>query len=205
MQASSSARLGESARRALLRIARGAIARRLDRADDTRDPERVPTDTAQIDRPAGAFVTLRLPADRPGGPAGLRGCIGTLEATAPLWCAVADAAERAAFEDPRFPPLEADELERVSIHLSVIGPRRRVTHAHEIRLGIDGVVLERGPARAVFLPQVAIEQRWELGQLLEHLARKAGLDAGDWKAAELYAFETEAFSEATPRGQDAGG
>jgi AmmeMemoRadiSam system protein A len=198
MPASPSARLGVRARTTLLGIARAAIARRLDRAAGASDSARCPVEGDEIARPAAVFVTLKRD-DR------LRGCIGTLEAQAPLWRAVADTSERAAFEDPRFPPLEAAELEYVSIHLSVIGRRRRVTLPEEIRLGIDGVILERGAARAVFLPQVALEQRWGVRQLLEHLARKAGLDADAWQAAELHAFEVEAFGEASEGDQDAGG
>lgn len=187
-----STRLSEAERTALLAIARTAIAARLGREPA---PPRAPTGLARLDAPAAVFVTLKLAGAGPTERGHLRGCIGTLEASEPLWRAVAENAERAAFDDPRFPPLGDDELERIVIHLSVIRPRRRIGGAEEIRLGRDGVVLERGSRRGVFLPQVALEQGWDVGRLLEQLACKAGLGPDDWRSSELYAFESETFGE----------
>jgi hypothetical protein len=150
------------------------------------------------------FVTLKLDRPSPEYPGGLRGCIGTLEASMPLAQAVAYYAERAAFDDPRFPPLDAAELDRLTIHVSVLLSRRPLADATELRLGRDGVILERGGARSVFLPQVAVEQGWDVSRLLEQLARKAGLEPAGWRDADLFAFEAEAFGESTGD-QGAGG
>lgn len=188
--------LGVAERAVLLRVARRAIARRLGIPSGLDDPDPSAVGSAVMVEPAAVFVTLKLD--------GLRGCIGTLEASMPLLRAVEYHAERAAFDDPRFPPLDAAELDRVTIHVSVLSPPRPIASPSEIRIGRDGVILERGSARAVFLPQVAVEQRWSLDQLLEQLARKAGLAPDGFRDARLHAFEAEAFAEGGGD-QDAGG
>ena len=162
-----------------------------------------PWDPSGIDRLAPVFVTLMV-RDCMGDTDRLRGCIGTLDANLPLRQGVAEYAERAAFADPRFPPLGPAELDRVTIHVSVLGPRRSIDPG-EIRLGRDGVILEHGRFRSVFLPEVPIEQRWDVDRLLEQLSLKAGLDRTAWMAAQLWAFETEAFGDAPVDGQGAGG
>jgi AmmeMemoRadiSam system protein A len=187
----------------LLRIARQAIARRfgplpIDAVATS------PDGSSEIDRTAAVFVTLRVRDGESRAPK-LRGCIGTLEARMPLREAVAEYAVQAAFADPRFPPLERAELERLTIHLSVLGPRRPVATLLEIELGRDGVILELGRCRSVFLPEVAIEQHWDAERLLEQLARKAGLERGAWRNAQLWAFETESFEESPSLNQGAGG
>ncbi len=204
MPASSFPNLVPSVRQTLLAIARRAIVRRLDGRDGTDPGPEHPLDPSGIDRLAPVFVTLTIRA-RIGDPDRLRGCIGTLDESAPLREGVAEYAERAAFADPRFPPLELPELERLRIHVSVLGPRRSIAAPHDIQLGRDGVILERGPFRGVFLPEVPIEQRWDAERLLEQLALKAGLDRTGWKNAQLWAFETETFGEARGDDQGAGG
>jgi AmmeMemoRadiSam system protein A len=160
-----------------------------------------PSDTG---RTAAVFVTLRV-RDGDAGASRLRGCIGTLEAKTPLREAVAEYAAQAAFADPRFPPLDRAELERLTIHLSVLGPRRGISDPRDIELGRDGVILERGRCRSVFLPEVAIEQGWDRERLLEQLALKAGLERGAWREAQLWTFETESFEESMGEDQGDGG
>jgi len=187
--------LPDAARAELLRIARAAIVARLGGAPEAGPSNPLPAGPAEIEALGAVFVTLKIRGERPGDPEHLRGCIGTLEATEPLARAVAENAVRAAFEDPRFPPLDAEELDRVTIHLSLLEPRRRITGAADIRVGVDGVVLESGSNRGVFLPQVAVEQRWSAEQLLEQLSRKAGLDDTGWKTAEIFTFGAVTFGE----------
>jgi len=141
-----------------------------------------------------AFVTL----NRRGA---LRGCIGHLEAIQPLVADVAENAFAAAFRDPRFPPLTANELDDLEIHISVLSPATPLTFSseadllHQMRPGIDGLILEDGPHRGTFLPSV-----WEsLPQPLEflrHLKMKAGLPADHWSDhVRVYRYETESFGE----------
>lgn len=124
------------------------------------------------------FVTLRLDGE-------LRGCVGTVDARRPLGDDVAHNAFAAAYRDSRFAPVSREEIPRLEVEVSVLGPRARVPASSEeealaaLRPGIDGVYLEYGSLSATFLPQV-----WEnipdpLGFLCE-LRRKAGLPARFW-------------------------
>jgi AmmeMemoRadiSam system protein A len=139
-------------------------------------------------RPGAAFVTLHLDAE-------LRGCVGTLEITAPLARSVARHAVAAALEDPRFVPLSAYELTAVRLSVSVLGPFTPVRTPEPIVVGRHGVSLVRGDFRSVFLPQVAVEQGWDRTALLQHLAVKAGLSQDGWRSAEISVFETASFAE----------
>ena len=143
----------------------------------------------------GAFVTLKEPAGSPGGPLDLRGCIGTIVPHEPLHRSVIHNAVEAAFRDPRFPPVERDELDALAISVSALTPIRPVDGPEAIVIGRDGVLLEKGVHKAVFLPQVAPEQGWDVPQLLEHLAMKAGLNRDGWKGGNLSVFQAEVFGK----------
>ncbi|MCX8073876.1 MAG: AmmeMemoRadiSam system protein A [Candidatus Binatia bacterium] len=138
---------------------------------------------------AGVFVTLY----RHGR---LRGCVGTLTEDAPLHRAVARMAIAAAFEDYRFPPLSEDEVEELTIEISVLSPLREVTTPDDIVVGVHGVALVHDGQRAVFLPKVAVEQGWERETLLEQLCHKAGLpgDAWNWPGTKLFVFTVQSYT-----------
>jgi MEMO1 family protein len=136
----------------------------------------------------GAFVTLKKHGE-------LRGCIGSMVETLPLYNVVGKMALQAAFNDNRFHPLEINELLQVELEISVLTPLVKINNADEIVLGRDGVVLKKGNKQAVFLPQVAAEQGWGKEQFLTQLCYKAGLNATDWKTATLFTFRAEVFSE----------
>jgi len=176
---------------ALLELARAAI--RTELLDDGSLKQALDRTelTEALHQPRGVFVTLRERSDR-----ALRGCIGRVEATAALYRAVIDVAPQAAMGDPRFAPLGAAELEQVELSLSALSPFRALATPDDLRIGEHGVELQLEAHRAVFLPQVAVEQRWDRRQLLEQLARKAGLRPEDWKRARLAVFTTECFTEA---------
>jgi len=190
-----SADLSAVERRALLDLARAAIGERLHRDGRLAATVAGLRITPALARPAALFVTLKQADPAAGGRSVLRGCIGVLEATRPLYSEVVETAPKAAFEDPRFPPLAPAELDAVTMGLSVLTPPRRLHGPGEIVVGRDGVQLVRGSARSVFLPQVALEQGWDRERLLAHLSRKAGLADQDWRSAELFAFRTESFGE----------
>jgi MEMO1 family protein len=137
----------------------------------------------------GAFVTINK------GKA-LRGCVGSMSESFPLYNVVGKMALQSAFNDTRFHPLEPDELSQVEFEISVLTPMIKINNAGEIVLGRDGVVLKKGDKQAVFLPQVATEQGWGKEKFLTQLCYKAGLNADDWKTATLYTFRAEVFSEA---------
>jgi AmmeMemoRadiSam system protein A len=156
----------------LLALARDAITRELGVA---RASLAIPEALAAI---GATFVTLR----RDGN---LRGCIGTVEAWRPLADDVRANALAAAFRDPRFPPLQCVELERVAIEVSLLNPTEPLPPGHEdglaatLRPGVDGVVLEHACRRATFLPQVW-EQLPQPREFLRALKRKAGLAEDFW-------------------------
>jgi len=127
----------------------------------------------------------------------LRGCIGSLEAWRPLAVDVAENAFAAAFRDPRFPPVRADEADGLAIHLSLLTPATAMTFSSEADLlaqlqpGVDGLILSEGPCRGTFLPSVWAElptpQRF-----LTQLKRKAGLPADYWSpGVRIWRYTTE--------------
>ncbi len=122
----------------------------------------------------GVFVTILV-----GGH--LRGCIGYLDPEMPLDEAVRMAADGAAAHDHRFPAVTADELDDLTLEISLLGPFERIHHAKQIEIGIHGIVLEHGYARGLLLPQVAPEQGWDALEFLRALCRKAGVPAHTWK------------------------
>lgn len=137
----------------------------------------------------GAFVTLNKNEQ-------LRGCIGHMSEDTPLCTMVGAMALQAAFNDTRFSPLTKEELSQVEIEISVLTPFTKIKSADEITLGRDGVIIKKGNKQAVFLPQVATETGWSKEKFLDQLCYKAGLNAGDWKDAELFTFQADVFSEA---------
>jgi AmmeMemoRadiSam system protein A len=180
-------------REALLSLARAAIVDRL-RADGSlermRDEARL---TPALEQRRGAFVTLHVRAK--DGSHRLRGCIGTITPREPLHRNVVHNAIHAAFDDPRFTPLEIGELPALSIEVSALTPLCAVDGPDRVVPGRDGVLLRRGGRSAVFLPQVATEQGWGVEELLENLALKAGLGREEWREADLEVFQAEVFGE----------
>jgi len=136
------------------------------------------------------FVTLEISHQ-------LRGCIGMLEAVRPLVEDIAENAFSAAFKDPRFPPLEAYELDNLDIHLSILTPAEPVSFSSEqdllsqLQPGIDGLILEEGRRRGTFLPSVW-DSLPEPKQFLRHLKQKAGLAPDYWsKTIRVYRYQAE--------------
>jgi hypothetical protein len=144
--------------------------------------------------PGAAFVTLR----RPDG--ALRGCVGSLEPLRPLALDVAANAYRAAFHDPRFEPVRAHEISGLGLHLSLLSAPERLAVRSEadllaqLRPAVDGLVLEDGPHRATFLPDVWA-QLPAPSDFVRHLKRKAGLPEEHWSP-------TLRFQRYTTRGVD---
>jgi AmmeMemoRadiSam system protein A len=156
------------ARQAVAHAAAGRVAALPD-ADLAPEPLRLP---------GNSFVTVMLDG-------GLRGCIGSLIPQRPLIVDVADNARRAATADPRFKPLRPDEAARVALTIAVLGPPQPLAAEGEAALiellvpGRDGLILEDGDRRGLFLPKV-----WEMVPdprlFLAHLRAKAGLPPDHW-------------------------
>lgn len=146
---------------------------------------------ALLSQKRGAFVTLREAGE-------LRGCIGNLASDEPLYLTVRDMAIEAAVGDPRFPELGLDELLDIEIEISVLSPLERISDPLAIKMGTHGVLLRKGAASGVFLPQVASETGWSREEFLSNLcAHKAGINPDAWKdnLSEIYIFTAEVFSE----------
>ena len=129
----------------------------------------------------------------------LRGCIGHLEAFEPLYQSVIHNALGAAFEDPRFPALSAEELKDVKIEISVLSPSKKVSFSSEEDLlnklsSKEGVILKKGDFHSTFLPQVW-EDLPDKKEFLENLSMKAGLPPDAWKSADIFVYSVLKFEE----------
>ncbi len=177
--------LAAADRQELLAFARASIAQQL--ATGTAPLFR--GRSAVLRRGQGVFVTLNKAGS-------LRGCIGRLGDDLPLGQAVGAMALKAAFDDPRFAALRADELDEVEIEISALTPATPVRGPQDIVVGRDGVVLRKDGRSAVFLPQVATEQGWDRDELLTQLSLKAGLPRDAWwQGAQLSVFQAIVFGE----------
>jgi len=131
------------------------------------------------------FVTLKEKNGR------LRGCIGSLQATMPLCRSVIQNGVSAASRDPRFKPVTPDELPGLDLEVTVLSPMEPLGGVDEVVIGRDGLYLEASGRSSVFLPQVPVEQGWNLQTYLAELSLKAGLGADGWKSGKLYRFTAE--------------
>jgi AmmeMemoRadiSam system protein A len=158
---------------------------------------RVSSPPGNLAMPAGAFVTLH----RRGR---LRGCIGRIEPIEPLADVVAHCAAAAAEEDPRFSPLQADELVELEIEISVLSPLEAAT-PEEVEPGRHGLVVSKGLRRGVLLPQVAVQYMWTRERFLEETCHKGGLETDAWTHPEtrIEIFTAEVFSETEFRALEA--
>jgi AmmeMemoRadiSam system protein A len=115
----------------------------------------------------------------------------------PLEKTVRIMAQEAAFGDPRFPPLKAEELSRCSIEISVLSPMEPCGDPRQVRIGVHGLYLSHRGRSGVLLPQVPVEQGWNLDEYLDYICVKAGLPPRSYEApgAQLFTFTAEVFGE----------
>ncbi|MGA2071241.1 MAG: AmmeMemoRadiSam system protein B [Sedimentisphaerales bacterium] len=145
------------------------------------------TEAMKISR--AAFVTLKEHSE-------LRGCIGEIYPRQPLYKSVIANAVNAAVNDWRFGPVTRNELAKIKIEISALTVPVPIDSYNKIRLGTDGIILRKGGHSALFLPQVATEQRWDIPTMLTELSLKAGLPADAWKeGATFFVFQAEVFGE----------
>ncbi len=145
--------------------------------------------TPRLREKSGVFVTLKKHGQ-------LRGCIGYIEGIKPIYQTVIDNAKNAAFNDPRFPKVRAEELKDITIEISVMTPLRRIQSVDEIVVGKHGLTIEKGNRHGLLLPQVPGEWGWDRDTFLVHICRKAGLPDDAWKeGATLKVFSAQVFGE----------
>ncbi len=139
---------------------------------------------------SGVFVTLHKNNL-------LRGCIGYVEGIMPLQHAVEEMAAAAAFDDPRFPPIDKTEINDIEIEISVLSPLQFIKEVSEIEVGEHGLIIEQHLRRGLLLPQVAVEYEWDTVTFLEQTCQKAGLPSSAWQdeATKIQIFSAEIFSE----------
>ena len=142
---------------------------------------------ATLNQKCGAFVSLHKQGR-------LRGCIGHFGEDVPLHRIVAEMARAAAFEDPRFMPVEKEELEDIDIEISVLTPMRRIQSLDEFELHRHGIYIRKGYRSGTYLPQVADQVNWTKEEFVSLCAQdKAGIGWNGWKDAELYVYEAIVF------------
>lgn len=150
----------------------------------------------------GVFITIHTHPSHD-----LRGCIGIPQPIMPLKDAIVDSA-KSATRDPRFPPLNENELDNIIIEVTILTqpelievdrPKEYLSH---IEIGRDGLIAEQGFFKGLLLPQVPIEQQWNKEEFLSNTCMKAGLMPDAWfnKNTKIYKFSGQIFSEIEPRG-----
>ncbi|MBW8038572.1 MAG: AmmeMemoRadiSam system protein B [Planctomycetes bacterium] len=195
--------LSEKGKKELLALARKTIVYYLQNKQ-VPEPSKLGITISEAMRvPRAAFVTLKKIAllqksgeQKPQEVSQLRGCIGDIFPRRPLYKSIIGNAINAAVNDRRFRPVTITECSDIKIEISALTAPKPVASPDEIRIGIDGVVLNKDGRSAVFLPQVAPEQGWDLNQTLTNLSLKAGLAGDAWKkGASFLVFQAVVFGE----------
>jgi len=189
----SSARLPDAYRRSLGEVALASIRQGI--AGKAKPRLRLTNVPRPLLSARASFVTVKLDGE-------LRGCIGSMAPHQPLAVDVASSAFKAAFSDPRFPPVSEAEVARIEISISILSTPRPIAFACETELvdalnpDIDGVVLSQDDKHGLFLPQVWESVR-DPGEFVQRLKAKAGLRPDYWsKKIEAHRFTTESFRAA---------
>ncbi len=155
---------------------------------------------AKLSFDAGIFVTLNSKNE-------LRGCIG-FPLPKKISEALLDAAIAAATEDPRFSPVEIQELDSIAFEVTILTPPVEIkiddpsTLISKIKVGRDGLIIRQGHHSGLLLPQVPVEYGWNSQEFLDHTCQKAGLSLGCWKEknTQVFSFEGIIFKEEKPNG-----
>jgi uncharacterized protein (TIGR00296 family) len=187
----------------LIQLARNAVKEYLKTGKTVKPPESTPK---KLFEHCGVFVTIN---SLKKGEKQLRGCIGYPYPTNPLAEAVIDSAINAATQDPRFPSLSLRELDEVVLEVSVLTPPEQIEvknpqeYLAKVKVGKDGLIVEKGMFKGLLLPQVPVEWGWCEEEFLCQCCVKAGLPPDSWltKGAKIYKFSAIIFEEKTPKGE----
>ncbi|MGE5341948.1 MAG: AmmeMemoRadiSam system protein A [Candidatus Omnitrophota bacterium] len=172
-------------KKALLQLARETIENVVNHIEK----EYPKTENPKFLEKRGVFVTLRKKEK-------LRGCIGYPLPTKSVVEAVIDNAISSAVHDPRFKPVTAKELKDIAIEISILTVPRKVKDHTEVVVGRDGIIISKGFMRGLLLPQVPLEQGWNLEEYISYGCLKAGLPNDEWKrSVEIETFEGIVFGE----------
>jgi uncharacterized protein (TIGR00296 family) len=186
----------------LVELARNAVKEYLTTGKHLKAPQNTP----KLFEQCGVFVTINKVKQ---GEKQLRGCIGYPYPTLPLVEAVIESAVDAATQDPRFYPLSLNELSDVVFEVSVLTPPEAITvkkpdeYVTKIKVGEDGLIVEKGVFKGLLLPQVPVEWEWDEEEFLCQCCIKAGLPPDSWltKGTKIYKFQAIIFEEEKPQGK----
>jgi len=178
--------LSEADRKSILELARQAVEEAVRQRRLLKEIPKAPI----FEERCGVFVTLTA-----GGK--LRGCIGVIEAKATLGESIVRCATESALEDPRFSPMQPEELPGLEIEVSLLSPLERI-QPEQVEVGRHGLLIEQGYRRGLLLPQVAVEHHLDREQFLRETCYKAGLPRDAWGTPEtrIYGFSCQIVKEA---------
>jgi uncharacterized protein (TIGR00296 family) len=158
---------------------------------------------------SGVFVTLHRKSSKEKEPE-LRGCIGRIESpNSTLIQSTIDSAIDAAVHDPRFPPTTFNELREITVEVTILTVPKELEikdpkeYFNLIEIGKHGLIAQKGPyQRGLLLPQVPVNQNWDLETYLDHVCWKARLPPHSWRdlSTKIFSFEGFIYSEETPNG-----
>jgi hypothetical protein len=187
----------------LVKLARNAVEQYLKTRKTLSKPKNAPPEFKEN---CGVFVTLNSVEC---GRKELRGCIGFPYPTVPLAQAVIESAINSATQDPRFPPVTLKELDNIVFEVSVLTPpelidvKKFTDYPSKIKVGQDGLIVERGYCKGLLLPQVPVEWNWNEEEFLCQCCIKAGLLPDNWllEGTKIYRFQAIIFEEVEPKGK----
>jgi len=187
----------------LVSLARKAVETYLKTRETIKPPSNIPE---KLKEKCGVFVTINIVRN---GHKELRGCIGYPYPTEPLINAVIDSAISSATRDPRFYPMSIEELDQAVFEVSVLTPPELVKvekpseYPSKIKVGRDGLIVERGFFKGLLLPQVPVEWNWDEEEFLCQCCIKAGLPPDCWllEGTKIYKFQAIIFEEVSPKGE----
>lgn len=184
------AELTKEEQKTALAIARDALELWVSKRKPLEDAEKKYNITETLKDARGVFVTLTIHGE-------LRGCIGYVTGREPVFKAIIDNAINASTYDPRFSPVEKEELKSIDIEISVMTPLVKAESVDEIEVGVHGLLMKNGMRSGLLLPQVPVEWRWNKQEFLEHTCQKAGMNSNCWKDPNttIYKFTAQVFGE----------
>jgi uncharacterized protein len=155
---------------------------------------------------AGVFVTLNYLSNNKEH---LRGCVGFPLPEKKLYQSVIEAAIAAATQDPRFDPVNKEDMENIIFEISILSPPQKIEvqnpkdYKNCINIGRDGLILKWKYGSGLLLPQVPVELNWDVDEYLANICYKAGASPDAWLMPEsqLYKFEATIYKESEPNGK----
>ena len=187
----------------IVKLARNAVEEYLKTGKTLAVPKNI---SPKLMEKCGVFVTLN---SLEHAKKELRGCIGFPYPTAPLAQATIESAIDSATQDPRFQSVSLKELGNIVFEVSVLTPpelvevKKPTDYPLRIKVGQDGLIVEKGYWKGLLLPQVPVEWNWDEEEFLCQCCMKAGLPPDNWllRDTKIYKFQAIIFEEVEPKGK----